>query len=382
MGNFQAPLVDNNNVYLTKNAIYAINKFTGRKNWKIGSEANGSTVLSNNGHFYSYLHVGNQRMIVDFDMNSGEYELVMPIKFDNMLTKSLLLTKQGDLIFGTKSNIFSFKVNGQLPDYPWPIEFQNSQNTAVLPEITPPIITQQPNDLRAFSGDNAVFSVVVSGTSPFDYLWYKNGKPIEKTNTPVLELLNVSDEDNSYYSVRVKNIHSKVASEIVQLTVVSDPPVITMQPKDTEVDLGGYTEFIVAVKGNEPFDYQWYKNGNIIKDGNKATLVIPSVSESDITIYSVSIKNEFGKAISRIAELKLKKPKITLRPPTIDASGRLVLIANGPPNRKVIFQFSNDLLKWIDQLTLPLSDGTTSFNVPIQSSPNAPNLFYRLKLVE
>ena len=79
---------------------------------------------------------------------------------------------------------------------------------------------------------------------------------------------------------------------------------------------------------------------------------------------------------------KLKPPQITLRPPRIDASGRLVLIANGPRNRNVIFQFSNDLMKWNDQLTLPLSDGTTTFNVPIQSSPNAPNLFYRLKLVE
>jgi hypothetical protein len=154
------------------------------------------------------------------------------------------------------------------------------------------------------------------------------------------------------------------------------------QPNDIEADLGEYAKFSVVVKGNKPFDYQWYKNGKIIEDGNKAALVIPSVSEDDITIYSVRIKNRLGKAISRIAELKLKNPEITLRPPTIDSSGRLVLIANGPPNRKVIFQFSNDLVKWNDQLTLPLSDGTTTFNVPIQSSPNAPNLFYRLKLVE
>jgi hypothetical protein len=94
----------------------------------------------------------------------------------------------------------------------------------------------------------------------------------------------------------------------------------------------------------------------------------------------ITTKDSTNKKVDWI--LKLKKPEITLRPPTIDASGKLVLIANGPPNRKVIFQFSNDLVKWNDQLTLPLSDGTTTFNVPIQSSPNAPNLFYRLKLVE
>ena len=119
-----------------------------------------------------------------------------------------------------------------------------------------------------------------------------------------------------------------------------------------------------------------------IEDATEPILRIPFVTNEDIDIYSIRIKNSFGKSYSRIAQLKLKKVELTLNPPTIDSSGRLVLTANGPPKSKVIFQFSNDLVKWNDQLTLPLSDGTTTFNIPIQSSPNAPNLFYRLKLVE
>ena len=249
-------------------------------------------------------------------------------------------------------------------------------------KLKTPTITQQPEDGEIHHGENVEFHIAANGAHPIEFQWYKNGKQIKGATDTVLKLNDVTKEDEAIYSVKITNRFGIARSRIAQLIVRTDPPTITEQPKDAEVDLGEYAEFSVAVKGSGPFDYQWYKNGKAIEDGNKATLVIPSVSESDITIYSVRIKNEFGKAISKIADLKLKKLEITLSTPTVDASGRLVLIANGPPNRKVIFQFSNNFVKWNDQLTLPLSNGTTTFNVPIQSSPNAPNLFYRVKLVE
>jgi hypothetical protein len=253
---------------------------------------------------------------------------------------------------------------------------------AVLKRAKLPEILKQPLSLNVNIGSEAIFTVEAKGSEPLDYLWYKNGKPIQDSNSPFLKLHNVTKEDETIYSVRAKNNYGKAISEIASLTVITDPPTITTQPSDIETGLGEYAEFSVATKGTEPFDYQWYKNGIQIEGANSNVLNLNNVTKEDEAIYSVRIKNEFGKAISRIAELKLKKPKITLTPPTVDATGRLVLIANGPPNRKVIFQFSNDLMKWNNQLTLPLSDGTTTFNVPIQSSPNAPNLFYRLKLVE
>ena len=321
-----------------------------------------------------------------------------------------------------------------------------SSQMAVLKQGEIPIIIIHPLSQHLDLSNKAEFAVKATGTKPLNYLWYKNGKPIEDSNSPLLTLNNITSEDESIYSVSVKNDFGKAVSKIATLTVKTDPPFITEQPNDIEVDFGEYAEFSVIVGGNKPFDYQWYKNGKVIQEADKSTLVIPSVSEIDIStysvrinnkfgkaisriavlkraklpeilkqpvslnvnigseaiftveakgsepldylwykngkpiqgsnspflqlhnvtkedeaIYSVRIKNEFGKAISRIAELKLKKPKITLTPPTVDATGRLVLIANGPPNRKVIFQFSNDLKKWNDQLTLPLSGWDNDF---------------------
>ena len=296
--------------------------------------------------------------------------------------------KNNEIISGANSATFK-SVNATKEDEgQYTVEVSNYYGKVVSEIISievkayPPTITQQPEDKEIHHGEGVEFHITASGSHPIEFQWYKNGKQIKGAIDTVLKLDDVTKEDEAIYSVKITNDFGIARSRIAQLIVKTDPPLITIQPKYTEVDLGEIAEFSVAAKGNEPFDYQWYKNGIIIEDGNKATLVIPSASESDITIYSVRIKNQFGKAISRIAELKLKKPKITLSPPTVDASGRLVLIANGPPNRKVIFQFSNDFVKWNDQLTLPLSDGTTTFNVPIQNLPHAPNLFYRLKLVE
>ena len=296
------------------------------------------------------------------------YQEALPVNDANRSTYQILNIKESELgSYSVKVKNFVGTVSSQI---------------AVLKQAEIPKIIIHPLSQHLDLGNKAEFVVKATGTKPLDYLWYKNGKSIDDSNSPLLTLNNVTKEDETIYSVRVKNDFGKAVSKIATLTVKTDPPIIMEQPDDIEVVLGEYAEFSVIAEGNKPFDYQWYKNGKVIQEADKSTLVIPSVSESDITIYSVRIKNQFGKAISRIAKLKLKKTEITLRPPTIDASGRLVLIANGPPNRKVIFQFSNDLVKWNDQLTLPLSDGTTTFNVPIQSSPNAPNLFYRLKLVE
>jgi len=243
-----------------------------------------------------------------------------------------------------------------------------------------PTILLQPKSQNVEAGSAVQFSVTADAA--LEYQWYKNGQVIAGANSNILKLDNVTKADETIYSVRIKNEFGKVISDIAQLTVIADPPVILTQPNDTEIDLGQIAEFTVKVSGTKPFDYQWYKNGVAIENGHKATLVITDVSQDDLTIYSVRIKNQFGKVVSRIAELKIKKTKITLSPPTISSSGKLVLIANGPPNRKVIFQYSNDLKNWKNQITLPLSDGATKFNVPVQNTIGAPNVFYRLKLAE
>jgi hypothetical protein len=252
--------------------------------------------------------------------------------------------------------------------------------------VDPPAITQQPEDKEIHHGEDVEFHIAANGTHPIEFQWYKNGKQIKGATDTVLKLDDVTKEDEAIYSVKVTSDFGIARSRIAQLIVKTDPPSITIQPKDTHADLGEYTEFSVAVKGTEPFDYQWYKNGKIIQDGNKATLVIPSVSENDITIYSVRIKNQFGKAISRIAELKLKTPT----PPDpiepteiVPYKGHLVfeIITKGNALGKPHdVQFSTDNETWTTLETLTLNKETTLYLD--KTGVGNPKRFYRVKLKE
>ena len=277
-------------------------------------------------------------------------------------------------------------INKGLPILPTMIKAETMKvdyDGIVMNFLHAPVFTKEPKDFTVKEGSYLAVTANAVGNGNLKYQWFKNNTLLNWTefSRNTLYILDASSHDVGEYYVTARNEIDKTISKVFNIDIL-DPPIILKHPVDIDAKTGEKAQLTVLATGKQPFDYQWYKNGIQIEGANSNVLNLNNVTKEDEAVYSVRIKNKFGKAISRIAKLKREKPGITLRPPTIDASGRLVLIANGPLNRKVIFQFSNDLVKWNDQLTLPLSDGTTTYNVPIQSSPNAPNLFYRLKLVE
>ncbi|MDB4816686.1 PQQ-binding-like beta-propeller repeat protein [bacterium] len=402
--------------------LYAINP-NGKRKWRYytGDNVYSSPAIGSDGTIYVGSDGGNLYAIntSSFGPSNSSWPMFRGNQFrdGNRPTPPKIIRVSGSGIFELGHNIeFSVEAKGRGLDFRWynnneiitgahsptlklqnvikedegqyKVEVSNKYGKVVSEIISievkayPPTITQQPEDKEIHHGEDVEFHIASSGSHPIEFQWYKNGKQIKGATDTTLKLDDATKEDEAIYSVKITNDFGIARSRIAQLIVRTDPPSITMQPKDHEVYLGADVEFSVTATGSGILEYHWYKNGVQIEGATEPIFRIPFATNEDIDIYSVRIKNSFGKSYSRIAQLKLKKVALTLNPPTIDSSGRLVLTANGPPNRKVIFQFSNDLVKWNDQLTLPLSNGTTTFNVPIQSSPNAPNLFYRLKLVE
>ena len=86
-----------------------------------------------------------------------------------------------------------------------------------MPKPVSPKITQQPQSQSVMIGNFAMFKVEAVGTQPLDYLWYKNGKSIDDSNSPLLKLNNVTKEDETIYSVRVKNDFGKAVSKIANI---------------------------------------------------------------------------------------------------------------------------------------------------------------------
>ena len=93
-------------------------------------------------------------------------------------------------------------------------------------------------------------------------------------------------------------------------TLAGPPPIITAQPLDVAVALGGTATFEVKVTSGTALTYQWYKDGLLDLDVALAgqtsnTLTISNVGLLDPGTFYVVVKNAGGSATSRHASLSI-----------------------------------------------------------------------------
>jgi hypothetical protein len=79
-------------------------------------------------------------------------------------------------------------------------------------------------------------------------------------------------------------------------------PIITSQPLDQVVPLGGYASFGVTTMGTRPLRYQWQRNGASIGGATNRLFSIGSVQITDAANYSVVVSG-LGAVTSRVARL-------------------------------------------------------------------------------
>jgi cytochrome c peroxidase len=87
-----------------------------------------------------------------------------------------------------------------------------------LPLPQPPGVVSEPGDITLAVGNALSFTVVVSGTGPFDFQWHR-GMTSVGTNSPTLEIMSVGLEDAGTYSVTITNAQGDVTSTPAQVTV-------------------------------------------------------------------------------------------------------------------------------------------------------------------
>src|SRR5690348_14171231 len=92
--------------------------------------------------------------------------------------------------------------------------------------------------------------------------------------------------------------------------IAGPPPVITAQPLDQGVVLGGTATFAVTATSGTALSYQWYKDGLLDLDTalagqTSSTLTISNVGLLDPGTFYVVIKNAGGSVGSRHANLNL-----------------------------------------------------------------------------
>ena len=181
-------------------------------------------------------------------------------------------------------------------------------NSATLTVNTP--VTATPlSSVTDCPGDSAIFSTVASGTSPFSYVWLKNGTLISGQNGSSLTLNNVSASDTATYSVIVSGACGS-ATNSATLTV-NVPVTVTVAPASQTTLVGSNVTFSVTATGTI-LSYQWLFGGSVI--GTSGSLTLNNVATSQAGIYTVIVSGACG-SVTNSAILTVNVPVTVTVPP-------------------------------------------------------------------
>jgi alpha-tubulin suppressor-like RCC1 family protein len=169
--------------------------------------------------------------------------------------------------------------------------------------VRPLVILSQPVSQSILAGTTATFSVVAGGQFPMTFQWrFNNSDLMDQTNS-ILILTNVQPNQAGPYSVRVGNTSNTTTSSNASLIV--RPLTITAQPQNQSVTLGGTASFSVTASFQEPFSYQWKKDGNNVPGATNNPLVLVNLHSVDTGYYSVKVSNPHGETNSTAAHLSV-----------------------------------------------------------------------------
>src|SRR5208282_5572875 len=181
-------------------------------------------------------------------------------------------------------------------------------NSATLTVNTP--VTATPlSSVTDCPGDSAIFSTVASGTSPFSYVWLKNGTLISGQNGSSLTLNNVATSQAGIYTVIVSGACGSVTNSAI--LTVNVPVTVTVPPVSQTTVVGSNVTFSVTATGTG-LSYQWLFGGSVI--GTSSSLTLNNVTTSQAGIYTVIVSGA-GSPVTNSATLTVNVPvTVTVAP--------------------------------------------------------------------
>src|SRR4051812_4609295 len=84
---------------------------------------------------------------------------------------------------------------------------------------SPPVLTLMPASRVAFEGEQVTFRAAADGTTPIQYQWLANGRPVPGGAGPTLILNVTASQDQTAFSVVASNLLGQAASSNAVLTV-------------------------------------------------------------------------------------------------------------------------------------------------------------------
>lgn len=274
---------------------------------------------------------------------------------------SISLQRRGGAFFGPML-ISDGESATSWPDYTthWlEVIDDNDANQNGIPNISDvfvplPDITGQPEGQVANIGDAVQLTVQAESDSPLVYQWLFNGNPLAGAFGVSFLISQVQAIHVGSYSVDVTNEGGTVRSAEAILKIGIAPSIQDDLEPHT-VHQGDEARFEVSVMGDEPFEYSWFRNGDIIQGANGPSLAIPNARAEDEGQYRVTVSNLAGTVNSLEVALVVLTPPSIIRQPVgqMVAPGSTVSIevvaAGSPPLR----------YQWLrDGVELPFFEGS------------------------
>jgi len=161
-------------------------------------------------------------------------------------------------------------------------------------------IEGQPHTQTRLPGETSTFTVVHSGSGPFNYQWRRNGELVAGGNQPTLTIPSVGPPDQGSYTVEVRDQCGSVTSEAAQLSIVEDLPRLS-------ISLAPSNMVLVRLSGPAGRVYVLEATTNLLSEGNvwlplstnsychdQVELYLPRTAE--LTLYRARMLSELAHA--------------------------------------------------------------------------------------
>lgn len=201
-------------------------------------------------------------------------------------------------------------------------------------------VVANPQNQSGAPGFTAAFSVTAKGEGPLQYQWKKGTEILPGQTGRTLTIANAQLADEGSYSVVVTGAgaNNVDTSDAATLTITGPVRGVIASRTGTEpAYVGDAITFSVAVAGDEPFTYQWLKDGTPIDLATNNTLVIASSVTADTGSYTVAVTSAATTIVSNAVVLTVLPiaPNIVDEPDsgmlTMGAPMTLTVVATGKP---------------------------------------------------
>ena len=181
-----------------------------------------------------------------------------------------------------------------------------------------PSFTTQPEPLLVQAGKSGTLTVLVGGSAPLKYQWFKDGKPIGH-NSPFFVVSPMNTKRTGEYWLVVTNKWGSATSEKVLVEIDSPPQILSQLPDSLSIKAGEDLKLEVKAVGAGPLKYQWHRNGSPLDNQTEAQLSVSVADKETNGSYRVTVSNHHGSIDSLATQVVVDLPSPQLSKTSVRA---------------------------------------------------------------